>query len=173
MTRVRARPRHRAARERARTGRVAVLDAPRVGASFIACTRRLGLGPIAILLWGDYSRFAMRRATSGAASARARRSRSSSATPIPATTSSRKWFASPARRTRPRRARAPRTAFAHQCRQTRDEERRRRCSASAAWRLGIAAYGLRERGEDAVRVVDAVDEADAREHPRRRRRQKT
>ena len=51
------------------------------------------------------------------------------------------------------------SAFAHQCRETANRTTPT-ISASAAWRLGIAAYGL-AASWTSPSVVDSVDEADA------------
>src|ERR1022692_91913 len=114
-----------------------------VGASFIACTETVSgwRSPIAILLWGDYSRFAMgarRRKTFGASDTTVIET---SATPMPAITSSRKWLAVAITQNHTQTGQRAQKILAHQCLQT-EKSTTPTISESAACRLGIAAYGL-------------------------------
>src|SRR4051812_34851982 len=101
---------------------------------------------IAILLWPDYSRFAIRRYVVAKRSARRRESREtsqkpSSATTIPATTSSQKWFAVAMTQNQTHAGQSAQSAFAGRL----FEARKRKIptiSASAACRLGMAANGF-------------------------------
>src|SRR3954466_4447097 len=109
------------------------------GVWFIACM-------IAILLWRDYSRFAMRSELGGSRAALRREtfetiSRPSRATTIPATTSSQKWFAVAMTQNQTHAGHSAQSTFAGRL----FEARKRKMptiSASAACRLGIAANGF-------------------------------
>ena len=77
---------------------------------------------IAILLWGDYSRFAMGAASAGRARRLATRETmpsERSATTIPASTSSQKWFAVASTQNQTQAGQSAQTAFDHQCREAR------------------------------------------------------
>src|SRR5882724_9327093 len=99
---------------------------------------------IAILLWGDYSRFAMGTGSAG----RARRFETCEtaqserrATTIPARTSSQKWLAVASTQNQTQAGHIAQRAFDHQWREAR-KRTTATIRASAACRLGIAAYGF-------------------------------
>src|SRR6266581_644588 len=96
---------------------------------------------IAILLWGDYSRFAMGRASAGCARRLATRETiptEMSATTIPASTSSQKWLAVASTQNQTHAGQSAQIAFVERWRLAR-KRKIPTIKASAAWRLGIAA----------------------------------
>src|SRR6266542_6239921 len=99
---------------------------------------------IAILLWADYSRFAMGVASRRLARRRETRETTKTetrATTIPARTSSQKWFAVASTQNQTQAGQTAQIAFDHQCRQA-PKSAMLTIRASAAWRLGIVAYGF-------------------------------
>src|SRR3954451_12426422 len=98
---------------------------------------------IAILLWGDYSRVAMGGASAGRLrrEKRATIQRDTSATAIPATTSSQKWLAVASTQNQTQAGQSAQPTLTSRRRAAR-QRKMPTISASAACRLGIAAYGL-------------------------------
>src|SRR4029077_16277544 len=122
------------------------------GAWFIACMRRVSRSwCIAILLWADYSRFAMGTASAGCSRRFATRETipsEMSATTIPAAPPNQKWLAAAMTQNQTQAGQIAHASFDHRPREAR-KRKMPTIKASAAWRLGIAAYGL-ARGPKAL-----------------------